>query len=83
MGLLGKVEHSTPEQLFQKATAPANTRLLPQKRDWKEGEVDQRGKRYQAIPGKRHFHLWELEKVDGEDVTMRCVACPDVVVLRM
>ena len=59
----------------------SESRVLPQYRDWREGETDARGKKYKALPGKRHFHLWELQKVDRLQVTMKCVACLDSVIL--
>ena len=69
------------EELLNKKVEPQSSRVLPQKREWKEGETDARGGSYKAIPGKRHFHLWELKKIAGTTAEFRCLGCPDAVTL--
>jgi len=82
-------EHKTVEQLLEMAGATSVSEVtesedstLPQYREWRKNEVDARGKKYKAVPGKRHFHLWKLMEVDGQRVTMQCIACTDTVILK-
>ena len=81
MPLFPDESKSSMEDLLNKKAEAQSSRVLPQKREWKEGETDARGGSYKAVPGKRHFHLWSLKKIVNNTAEFVCLGCPDAVTL--